>query len=185
MVVHHRPPSPSRIRIAASGEQIKIALGPGTTTAEEVLLDFYDGQPPQGPGWWLGCNGGYHLPWPAGTSVWSTQDHATWPVEITLTGGHPDEMLYVQGPFLRGQAPTLESLVGAGMTLVGRAQFTGVHGAIESIELRYSHDGCEWHQWRYLVPLTKDLVVLVTAQASSGGYQSMQMLGQTMATEVR
>lgn len=160
---------------------MQITLGAGTTSPEEVLLDFYVDQPLEAPGWSLGCDAGYRMPWPAGTRVWSTKDHVRWPVELTLAGGQPDEKLYVQGPFERAGAPELGTLVGAGSELVGRVELRGARGVIEAIELRYVHEGAEWRQWRYLVPLGDALVALVTAQASSAGYHGMLALGKTIA----
>lgn len=186
VIVHHGPPSMRKLRVAVLGGRVQVALDPGTASPEDVLLDFYDGEPLEGPGWSLRCDAGYLLPLPAGTRIWSTQDHVDWPVEIIpAEGAHRDEMVYVQGPFDRARAPVLASLVDAGMVLVNRAELAGVRGAIEVIEIGYTHEGAEWRQWRYLVSLGDDRVVLLTAQASVAGRQSMLDLGQAIATGLR
>lgn len=108
-----------------------------------------------------------------------------WAVELTIAGGSLDQMLYVQGPFLNAHAPRLEALIGPGMEAVGRASLDGGAGAIQAIELGYQHDGQPWRQWRYLVPIGAEQVVLITAQTDAEGYAAMLALGQAVATQLR
>ena len=183
VIAHHGTASMPKLRLSSEGG-LQVALGPGTQAVEEVLYDYFDGEPNEGPGWWLAFEAGYLCPWPVHTTVWSTGDDASWPVELTLDGGR-DEFLYVKGPFARSSAPELGSLVGPGMERVGSARFAGVHGAIEMIELRYTHADAEWRQWRYLVPLESDLVLLVTAQATAEGLGPMLEIGKLVCAGAR
>lgn len=183
VVVHHIDQLP-KLRIAVKeGGQLGLQLGPGTKDPLEVLEDYYDGEPIEHPGFSLTFDR-YEVAWPEGTAVFSTDASVSWSVELTLAGGSFDEMLYMQGPFERADAP-LMSLVGPNMTVVGTTSLEGAHGKVEALELDYLHEGQHWRQWRYLSPLDAHRVVLVTAQASTAGYAAMLALGTKVATEIR
>lgn len=182
--VHHTPEQP-KVRVTMrAGQPPGIQLGPGTRDAEEVLSDFFDGEPDEGARWALVFEAGYRFEWPENTALWSTDDSVNWAVELTIAGGPLDQMLYVQGPFLASHAPSLEALIGPGMEAVGRMNLDGSAGVIQAIELAYQHEGQPWRQWRYLVPIGPEQVVLITAQTDAEGYAAMLALGQAVATQL-
>jgi hypothetical protein len=146
VVVHHAQPRLPKLRLQPYEQGVRVALGPGTQSADEVVDDYVDGQAPEGPDWSLGFQAGYLMPWPLGTSVWSTKDHVDWPVELTLQGSQRDEMLYVQGPFERKRSVVLSGLVGPGMELASAAEWSAASGRVESIVMRHWIEQREWRQ---------------------------------------
>ncbi len=182
--VHHGSEQP-KVRIAVQDGQVGVQLGPGTQAPEDVLLDFYDGEPIEAPGWTVVFEAGYGFEWPAGSSLWSTDDSVNWAIELTPAGRPPDEMLYVQGPFSSSEPPDLSALVAPGMNVVSRPHLEGAFGPIRGIELSYVHDGQSWHQWRYLVPLSAHRIALLTAQASVDGLDAMRTLSSSVAQQLR
>ncbi len=185
VMVHHSPPSVPKLRLQAHDGGLRFALGPGTQSAEQVVHDYVDGQALEGPDWSLGFEAGYLMPWPFGTSVWSTKGHVDWPVELTLSGSQQDEMLYVQGPLERQRSVVLSGLIGPGMELASAAEFNGTSGRIESLELRYQVGDREWRQWRCLVPLGDDFTLLLTAQATLENQERMRAIVEFVATGIR
>lgn len=185
LFVHHTPEQPKLRITMRAGQPPGIQLGPGTREADEVLLDFFDGEADEGAGWALVFEAGYRFDWPENTALWSTDESVNWAIELTIAGGPLDQMLYVQGPFLTRDAPSLDAMIAPGMQMVGRASLDGSAGAIQAIELGYQHEGLPWRQWRYLVPIGPEHVVLVTAQTDAEGYAAMLELGQAVATRLR
>jgi hypothetical protein len=186
VVAHHGGAAPlPQIRLAVVEGRVRVALGPGTRDLEQVLLDWSDGGRDLTQRWSLAHAAGYVFPWPSGTSVSSTRDIADWPVELTFSGCARDEMVYVRGPFHRSGAPSLEQFVAPGMSIAGTAQLAGALGPIDAIELEYEHDAVEWRQWRYLVPLGPEKLVVLTAQAAGAGSDRTTALGREVATQIR
>lgn len=164
VVVHHGAKGQSKARLSPAGGRMQFALAPGTQSLDEVLLDH-------GP-----------------------------------TGGEPsgrclDEMLYIQGPYLSTEIPGPEELRRPDMELVARTRHPGRHGEVEAVEFRYRLQGAtreqsptsrppqanseDWRQWRIYVPLGESMELLLTAQATADGRDSMQALALEAATLLR
>ncbi len=175
MVVVHNPPEGTRSLIAAPAlgdedpESMRVGFGRDTETVADVLA--FTETTSFTAGWRLVANtfdrsgGGYELDLPAEWTVWSTPRRVDWCFEMTPPGdGPPDAMLYVQWPLALDRAPALERLVGVGMDEVQRGTVEGRGGPCRFIELSYEHDGVEWRQRRYLVPVGDGCRLLATVQ---------------------
>lgn len=185
VIVHHTEEgegSRPMVRLGPWEGSVRLALGPGTREAEQVLEDWWDGEPATFNGWSLRTQR-WTMPWPQGTSLWSTQGHVDWPFELTVPGCGGDEMLYVQAPFTR--APEVSQLLAAGMSKAGEETFRGAAGEVMGLELAYSQGGEPWRQWRYLVPLEGGAVALVTVQATVENRAAFLALGKDVAARLR
>ncbi len=80
-----------------------------------------------------------------------------------MLGDDAGSVVYVQGPFAAGRAPSLGSMCGAGQRERGR----GDHGALRWIDLSYEHRGAEWCQRHVVTPLAAGTAVVVTCQATA------------------
>lgn len=171
--VHHGADAKKQAMIApsldADNPGSKLALAPGTEDVGQVLDEI--GEWEYQPGWSVQTRY-YNFPWPKGLSLFSTVDAVNWVIELTLQGGDRDEMIYMQGPFARSDAPTPEALVGEGMTEVGWGKVDGVGGEGGWIEMSYQVEGVTWKQRRYFVGFGEE-VLLITAQAIDGNDEAI------------
>jgi hypothetical protein len=140
----------------------KMAFGRDTRSVDEVLAFV---EPDEFEPAWQVYTREVCCRMPDAATVWSTPYQASWPFELTIGKGPRDEMIHVQGPWAPHQAPELDRLVAEGMRRVDRGAFPGPAGRCDWITVQYEHAGQVWLQRRCLVPLGREAVVLVTAQA--------------------
>ena len=109
--------------------------------------------------WRVEVGGVYAVPWPAGVSVVSAPEPLEPPFFLfRIAAG---ALVYVQGPFAPGGAPSESALAGAGQTTVARGQ----RGPARWVELAYEHDGEPWRQRHYLRPFGGGASIAVSTQA--------------------
>ncbi len=181
MVAHHGGSGVRSILIAPdpSGGPTQMALGRDTTSLGEVVA--FAEEAPFEPRWRL-VTRDYSAAWPAGSTVWSTPNEVDWAFEITARGEQGDEVVYVQGPWPAHTAPTLEALIGAGMSPGQRGPLASPAGQGSWLDLHYNHQGARWVQRRLLVPLAQNTVALVTAQALATGVGGALAAASELAT---
>jgi hypothetical protein len=135
----------------------RIEAAPVTAPREEPAGRLEPG--PATDGWVVEVGGVYVAPWPAGTDLVNAPEPLEPPFYLFRVA--PGALIYVQGPFAPGQAPSEDALVGTGQTPVARGRSQGSRW----IELSYHHGGGAWRQRHYLRPLAGAVSIAVSTQA--------------------
>jgi hypothetical protein len=119
------------------------------TPSLAAVLDVLSG--PQSNEWWLDTSV-YRVPLPVGWTAFS----ATGPCLFDLVSSN-GAVIFIQTP---ARVPELSAMCAPGQRVVA----TGGDGASDWIDLRYIHEGIEWHQ-RHRVRRCGTTDIVVTAQA--------------------
>jgi hypothetical protein len=175
LVFVHHSPQPAKVLLAPSDGGMGMKLGPGTSEPEDVFAEI--DEVTKTPGWRVET-ASYSIPMLPALSAWSTKDGTKWAVEFTIEGSKDkDEIVYLEGPFAKGDAPKLDSLVAKNMTVSTRTS--------DSVEVTYLVGDAPWRQLRQLVPLSPDAFMLITVQAPSPRAAQVFGLSRQLAVDMK
>lgn len=124
--------------------------------------------------------------WPAELTLRCDGDlnPRSWPYELSHEGTS-DRLLFLQGPFSGKAIPRPDRLIAPNMALVDQGALPGTVAAVLWFELAYQHEGVEWFQRLYYLPLTSEAIYLMRAQAPRAHAPVMIAAADLVATTFR
>jgi hypothetical protein len=152
----------------------RVVAGPGSSSVAGVV-DVHPG--PAGD--WRLEVAPFSLCWPAGFAVESPSDPADG-TAFYLRG--PDQaMIFPQGPVPLARLAGPGALVGPGQRVIVRRV---LDGDITVVELAYEHDGAAWWQAHWVIPVGRDLALVLTGQTPEAFAPDVRAAGDRMAATV-
>ncbi|MFF4808761.1 hypothetical protein ACFY03_11125 [Micromonospora chersina] len=163
-----------QVTVVGDGGERRAVVGPGAASVPGVV-DVDAG--PDGD--WRLELGPFSLWWPAGFAV----ESPTEPGDGTpcyLLG--PDQaMIFPQGPVPLARLAGPDALVAPGQRVVHRRV---LDDDIDVVELAYAHDGADWWQAHWTIPVGRDLALVLTGQAPAEAGAAVRTAGDRMAVTV-
>lgn len=157
-------PPPTTGEFSATIGTLSTGLSPGTLSQDDVVFGIEE-ELSSVPFWTI-TTGSYHICWPTSLHVWSVPQSNDWLFELSSPDSSPGEMIYIMGPFAKGDAPNLDALVSSDMPKTNEGTTASAMKPARWIEVCYRRGGVQWRQRRYLIELFDRSSFLVTAQAT-------------------
>ncbi|MFE9689428.1 hypothetical protein [Micromonospora sp. NPDC005806] len=120
--------------------------------------------------------GPFSLCWPAGFAVESPSDPGDGTAFYLL--GPDGAMVFPQGPVPLARLAGPDALIAPGQRIVERRV---LDDDIDVVELAYRHDGAGWRQAHWVIPVGREVALVLTGQAPETGSAVVRAAGDRMA----